>query len=117
MEQSDIVSLHLALTSETQGFIGVDALAKMKPGTILINTARAGLVDEAALMAALVAGRIGHCALDVFHDEPLPRSHPLTKLTNVTLTPHSAWLTTQAIDRLLAAGISLLKTHIEETEK
>lgn len=115
LAHSDIVSLHLALTPETEGFINAQALARMKPGAILINTARAGIVEEGALMAALETGRIGHCALDVFHEEPLPQNHRLAEMTNVTLTPHSGWLTTQAIDRLLLAGIELLKKHIEET--
>lgn len=115
LAQSDIVSLHLALTPETAGFIDAGALSKMKPGAILINTARAGIVEEDALISALESGHIGHCALDVFHNEPLPKNHRLTEMTNVTLTPHSGWLTTQAIDRLLLAGVNLLEKHIAET--
>ncbi len=115
LAQSDVVSLHLALTPETEGFVDARALAKLKPGAILINTARAGIIEEDALMSALEAGRIGHCALDVFHQEPLPHNHRLTAMKNVTLTPHSGWLTTQAIDRLLLAGVNLLERHIAET--
>lgn len=115
LSQSDIISLHLPLTKETTGFIGSNALKKTKPGLILINTARAGIIDESALISYLNSGHIGHCALDVFHQEPVPMSNPLIKMKNVTLTPHSAWLTSQAIDRLLIAGLNLLKRHIAET--
>ena len=115
LSQSDIISLHLPLTKETTGFIDSNALKKTKPGLILINTARAGIIDESALISYLNSGHIGHCALDVFHQEPLLMSNPLTEMKNVTLTPHSAWLTSQAIDRLLIAGLHLLKRHIAET--
>ena len=115
LEQSDILSLHLALGPDTEGFLGDQAFERMKPGVILINTARAGLVDEPALLKALADGRIGHAGLDVFHREPLPPGSPFLGLDNVTLTPHSAWLTTQAIDRLLIAGLQLLQLHISES--
>ena len=116
LAEADILSVHLALLPETQGFLDGDRIATMKPGAMLVNTARGGLIDEAALADALGSGQLGHAALDVFQDEPLLPDHPLTKLNNVTLTPHSAWLTTQAIDRLLVAGLELLKRHIEETD-
>ena len=115
LEQSDILSLHLALGPDTEGFLGDQAFERIKPGVILINTARAGLVDEPALLKALADGRIGHAGLDVFHREPLPPDSPFLGLDNVTLTPHSAWLTTQAIDRLLIAGLQLLQLHISES--
>jgi len=111
---ADILSLHLALTPQTEGFIGAAAFARMQPGVVLINTARAKIVDEAALMRALSDGTVGHAGLDVSHSEPLAVESPLTRLDNVTLTPHSAWLTTQAIDRLLLAGFDLLARHIQE---
>ena len=113
LAQSDILSLHLALNSQTAGFLDAEKLAQAKPGVILINTARAGLVDESAMIAALQSGQIAHAGLDVFENEPLSRDHPLTKMDNVTLTPHSAWLTTQAIDRLLVSGMKLLQCHID----
>ena len=80
---------------------------------MLINTARGGLIDQKAMLAALTTGQIGHAGLDVFDEEPLPPGHPLTSMDNVTLTPHSAWLTTQAIDRLLVSGLELLRRHID----
>ena len=113
--QADIVSLHLALTPETRGIVTAADLARARPGLILVNTARGALVDEGALIDALVARQVGHAALDVFETEPLPAGHAFCAMDNVTLTPHSAWVTTQAVDRLLAAGLDLLKRHVEET--
>ena len=84
---ADVVSLHLVLSERTRGILGAGDLARMKRGAILINTARASLVDEAALIDAVQSGRI-IAALDVFHHEPLPASHPLARASNVVLTPH-----------------------------
>ena len=84
------------------------AVGLLKPGAILINTARGALVDEVALVAALEAGRIGHAGLDVFKDEPLPEGHPLTRLPNVTLTAHAAFATREASERLLRMALELL---------
>lgn len=90
LEGSDIVSLHCPLTPETTGLIGEGELARMADHAVLVNTARAAVVDEGALVAAVVDGVIGGAALDVFWEEPLPRDHPLLGLDNVTLTPHLA---------------------------
>ena len=114
LSQSHILSLHLELNSATEGFIGSEAFARMKPGVILVNTARAGIVEETALHRALETGIVAHAALDVFHREPLPAESPLLSRENVTLTPHSAWLSTQAIDRLLVTGLQLLARHTAE---
>jgi len=84
---ADAVSLHLVLSDRTRGVIGADELARMKSGAILVNTARAGLIDEAALAAEVQRGRI-IAALDVFSVEPLPASHPLARTSNTVLTPH-----------------------------
>ncbi|HET6469942.1 MAG TPA: 2-hydroxyacid dehydrogenase [Geminicoccaceae bacterium] len=103
--ESDIVSLHLPLAPETEGLIGAAELAAMRPGALLVNTARGGLVDEAALVAALRNGRLGGAALDVFAHEPLPADHPLLALDNVVLAPHLAWLTAETLERSLAVAI------------
>lgn len=90
LREADIVTLHLPLTAETRNLIGRDQLALMKPNAILINTARGGIVNEAALVEALKTGRPGAAGIDVFEVEPLPGNHPLTTLPNTVLTPHIA---------------------------
>lgn len=89
---SDVVSLHLALTPETQGLLSAERLALLRPGAVLVNTARGELVDEAALVTALRAGRLS-AGLDVFSAEPLPPDHPLRRLPNVVITPHTGYNT------------------------
>jgi phosphoglycerate dehydrogenase-like enzyme len=88
--EADVVTLHLPLTQETRNLIARDELALMKPNAILINTARGGIVHEAALVEALKAGRPGAAGIDVFETEPLPAGHPLAALPNTVLTPHIA---------------------------
>jgi D-3-phosphoglycerate dehydrogenase len=90
LRESDVVSLHARLCEETRNLIGARELALMKPSAILVNTARSGLVDEAALLDVLRARRIMGAALDVFEVEPLPPDHPFLALENVTLAPHLA---------------------------
>lgn len=104
---SDAVSLHLALTPETRGLIGAAQIARMKPGAILVNTARGAIVDEAALIDALRSGHIGRAALDVFDAEPLPAGHTLTKLDNVTLSAHAGWKSAAASRRLLERSLDI----------
>ena len=87
---SDAISLHLRLSDGTRGFVGASQFALMKRGAILVNTARGGIVDEAALVDALAEGRIRAAGLDVFAAEPLPAGSPLRKLTNLVITPHCA---------------------------
>jgi phosphoglycerate dehydrogenase-like enzyme len=87
---ADIVTLHLPLTAQTRGMIDTAAFARMKPGAMLINAARGGIVDEAALVAALDGGRLAGAGLDVFTAEPTPADHPLFRFPNVVLTPHIA---------------------------
>jgi len=104
LAQSHVVSLHLLLNDETRGFVSRERIAAMKPGVILVNTARGALVDEAAMIGALKSGHIRHAGLDVFNIEPLPADHALTKLPNVTLSAHSAFRTPEASENLIAAA-------------
>jgi D-3-phosphoglycerate dehydrogenase len=101
LAESHVVSLHLLLTDETRGFLDAARLAAMRPGAILVNTARGAIVDTAALIDALRARRIGHAALDVFDHEPLPPGDVLTTLDNVTLSAHSAFRTPEASETLI----------------
>jgi D-3-phosphoglycerate dehydrogenase len=110
---SDVISLNLALNDETRGFLDAGRIARVKPGAILINTARGALVDEAAMMAALQSGRIRHAGLDVFHSEPLKPDHPLAKLDNVTLSAHAAFRTLEASMTLLRRAIDIVRRIVE----
>jgi D-3-phosphoglycerate dehydrogenase len=105
LAQSHVVSLHLLLNDDTKNFLSVERIGLMRPGAILINTARGAVVDEAAMVEALRAGRIGHAGLDVFVTEPLPADHVLTSLSNVTLSAHSAFRTPEASDNLIGAAL------------
>jgi D-3-phosphoglycerate dehydrogenase len=104
LAQSHVVSLHLLLNDETRGFLSKQRIAAMRPGVLLVNTARGALVDEAAMIEALKSGHIRHAGLDVFNTEPLPADHPLTKLPNVTLSAHSAFRTPEANENLIRAA-------------
>ncbi len=112
LAKSDVVSMNLTLGDETRGFLSPERIGRMKPGVILINTARGALVDEAALIAALKSGHIRHAGLDVFHDEPLKPDQPLAKLENVTLTSHAAFRTMEASMTLLRRSIDIVKTIV-----
>ena len=101
LSEADIVSLHLPLTSQTENLFDANALASMKPGSLLINTARGGLVDEAALIKALESGHLRAAGLDVLSIEPAPSGNPLFSMSNVVVTPHIAWLTPETLDRSL----------------
>jgi (S)-sulfolactate dehydrogenase len=100
LAQSDVVSLHVPLLDSTRHLINAQRLATMKPGAVLINTARGGVVDEAALADALTAGRLAGAALDVFEAEPLPAGNPLAGCPNLLLTPHIAGVTAEANERV-----------------
>ena len=107
LAQSDIVSLHLALNDATRGFLDRAKLEKTRPGVIIVNTARAGLVDEVALIELLRSGRVGHYATDVFGKEPTPPDEPLLALDNVTLTAHAGYNTPEAAMTMYRRAIDL----------
>lgn len=112
LARSDIVSMHLVLNDETRGFLDAGRIARMKKGVIVVNTARAALVDEAAMLAALADGQIGHAALDVYHSEPLKPDHPLARMENVTLSAHAAFRTLEASMTLLRRAIDIVKALV-----
>jgi D-3-phosphoglycerate dehydrogenase len=113
LARSDIVSLNLTLNDETRGFLDKARIARMKPGVILVNTARGAIVDEEAMIDALKSGELRHAGLDVFNTEPLPADHPLTKLPNVTLSAHSAFRTPEASENLIAAAWAHCRRIVE----
>jgi D-3-phosphoglycerate dehydrogenase len=116
---ADVVSLHLPLTEQTRGLIGAHELALMKPTSLLINTARGGLVDTDALTAAIAARQIGGAGLDVTEPEPLPAQHPLRGFDNVVITPHSAFSSSGSmadLSRLTAENVAqVLRGDVPQT--
>lgn len=108
LARADVVSLHLAQTPQTIGYIGASELARMKHGAILINTARGALVDQPALISAVQSGHLAGAGLDVFDIEPVPADSPILSCPNIVLTPHIAFNTPQASARLLEAGLKLV---------
>jgi D-3-phosphoglycerate dehydrogenase / 2-oxoglutarate reductase len=117
LERSDAISMNLTLNDETRGFLGPAQFAAMKPGMIFVNTARAGLVDEAAFIEALRSGRIRHAGLDVFHAEPLKTDHPLARMENVTLTAHAAFRTLEASMTLLRRAIDIVRDIVDNATR
>jgi phosphoglycerate dehydrogenase-like enzyme len=104
LAESDIVSLHVPLTAETANLIDAKSFARMKPGAILVNTARGGLVDEDDLIEALIHGRIAAAGLDVFVREPVAPDNALLTMDNVVVAPHVAWLTPETLERSLGVA-------------
>ena len=104
LAQADILSLHVPATPQTRGLIDAAALARMKPGAVIVNTARGELIDEAALVAALRSGHIAGAGLDVFAAEPADPDNPLFALPQVVVAPHLAWLTPETLARSVAVA-------------
>lgn len=120
LAESDVLSLHLPLTPLTRHIINREALARMKPGAVLVNTSRGGLVCEADLVAALRAGSLGGAALDVFEEEPTSAENPLRRLPNVVLTPHAAGVDTRSLEdmaRSAAEAVAALRRGTWPEEK
>jgi len=107
LAKADIVSLHLGLNDQTRGFLNRERIARTRPGVIIINTARAGVVDEPALLEALRSGHVGHYATDVFGKEPPSPDEPLLKADNVTLTSHAGYNTPEAAMTMYRRAIDL----------
>jgi phosphoglycerate dehydrogenase-like enzyme len=104
LARSDIVSLHVPLDASTRNWLDADAIASLKPGAIVVNVARGGLIDEPRLIAALNDGAVSAAGLDVFAAEPAPAGNPLFALSNVVVSPHVAWLTRETIERSLTVA-------------
>ena len=111
-QQADVVTVHLSLNESNRGLIGEELLRRMRPGSLLVNTARGELVDEGALVAAVQAGRIS-AALDVYADEPLSPEHPLLLSEGVTLTPHVAYNTPTALQNIMTIAVNNVRSYLE----
>lgn len=119
LRHSDVISLHVPLNADTRYLIGRAELALMKPGAILVNTARGGIVDEAALADALRAGRIGGACVDVLSREPPAPDHPLLSLDlpNLLITPHIAWASRQAQQRLAREVVTNIEAYFRGEQR
>jgi D-3-phosphoglycerate dehydrogenase len=115
LRESDVVTLHMRLSTETERFLSRDRLGLMKSTAFLINTARAGLVDHSALVDALRTGRLAGAGLDVFHEEPIAAGDPLLALPNVVLTPHDAGMTREVIDAGLRRAVENVERFLQGT--
>ena len=111
---SDVLSVHVPLTAETRNLVDAGLLSRMKAGAILINAARGGIIDEAALALALKAGRLGGASLDVFEAEPLPRERGalFAGCPNLILTPHIAGVTVEANRRVSQVTVEAVRKHL-----
>ena len=109
---SDVVSVHLRLSDESRGLLTADRLRSMKPGSVLINTARGAIVDQDALVEALREGPLRAAGLDVFAHEPLPADSPLRTLPNVVLTPHIGWTVEEAFDEFTEGAAGQLEDYL-----
>ena len=113
LARSDVVSLHVMLTDDSRHMINRASLGSMKPGALLVNCGRGGLVDTDALVEALRSGRLGGAALDVFETEPLPADHPLLGMEQVVLTPHCADMTPEGVELLNEGAVNNVIAFLE----
>jgi D-3-phosphoglycerate dehydrogenase len=114
-ETCDVLSLHLRLVDETRGIVGADDLARMKPTALLVNTSRAELVEEGALVSALNRGRPGMAAVDVFESEPILQGHPLLRLENAVCTPHIGYVEQDSYELYFSAAFDNVVNFINGT--
>jgi D-3-phosphoglycerate dehydrogenase len=114
-ETSDVLSLHLRLNDTTRGIVRLDALSRMKPTALLVNTSRAELIEENALVAALNRGRPGMAAVDVFEAEPILQGHPLLRLENAVCTPHIGYVEQDSYETLFGAAFDNVVNFIGQT--
>ncbi len=115
LQISDVVSLHVRLTEESQHLIGARELSLMKQGTLLINVARGGVIHTEALIDALSSGHLGGAAIDVYDEEPLPANHPLLECEQVILTPHCADMTPEGVELLNEGAVDNIIAFLEGT--
>ncbi len=108
---SDVISLHLSLTPETERLINADRLRLLKPGALIINTARSKIIDEKAFTELLRSGHIGAAGIDVFDDEPISPTHPFIEFDNVVMTPHVAYNTPDALEEMFDTAIENLVAY------
>jgi len=113
LARADFVTIHCPKTPETLGMINAARLARMKPTAYLVNTARGGIIDERALLAALSEGKLGGAGIDVFEREPTPLDHPLLKLPNVLVAPHVAGVTRESVDRMAMTAVRNLLSVLD----
>ena len=114
-ESSDVLSLHLRLTEDTRGIVGLEALSRMKPTALLVNTSRAELIEEGALVAGLNRGRPGMAAVDVFESEPILQGHPLLRLENAVCTPHIGYVEQDSYELYFGAAFDNVVNFIHNT--
>jgi D-3-phosphoglycerate dehydrogenase len=112
LRTSDVVSIHVKLTDQTRGLIGAREIALMKPGALLVNTARGAIVDSTALVAALNAGHLGGAGIDVFEQEPLPPDHPILSCDQIVLTPHVADQNPQGMEILNRGAVDNVLAYV-----
>ena len=112
LARSDVLSLHCPATPATRGLVSREALAKMKPGAILLNTARGGLLNEADVARALETGQLGGLGVDVAATEPIPPDSPLLRAPNCIITPHVAWVPKETRQRLLDFAVENLRCYL-----
>jgi D-3-phosphoglycerate dehydrogenase len=113
LENSDIVTIHLVLSERTRDLIGASELARMKPSAFLVNTSRGPIVNQAALLEALVKRRIAGAAIDVYDQEPLPADHPLRKLENLLLTPHLGYVSEENYRLIYGGAVEDIRAFLD----